>query len=79
MVSIAIFGTIFTGFAIQTRAFDYGGSLHWLVWDGLPGHVGMMLAGIYLVWAVFVILASRNPEAWSSFFTFTMSPTSCTA
>ena len=70
--SIAIFGTIFTGYAIQSPAFDHGGSLHWLVWDGLPGHVALMLSGIYLVWAVYVIVASRNPQAWGSFFNFTM-------
>jgi len=72
VLSFVIFGTIFTGYAIGSPAFDYGGSLHWLVWDGLPGHVAMMLAGIYLVWAAYVWVAVRNPAAWGSFLNFTM-------
>jgi hypothetical protein len=71
-VSIAIFGTIFTGYAIQAPAFRMGGALHWLVWDDLPGHVALMLSGMYLVWAVYVLVASQHPEEHQSFLDFSM-------
>ncbi|WP_433287109.1 DUF6632 domain-containing protein [Pseudonocardia sp. CA-142604] len=70
--SILIFGAIFTGYAIQTPGFRPGAELHWLVWDDLPGHVGLMLSGIYLVWAVYTLVAARRPAAYSSFLDFTM-------
>lgn len=70
--SILIFGTIFTGYAIQWSAFREGAWLHWLVWDDLPGHVGLMLSAIYLTWAVFILLAARRPAAYASFLDFTM-------
>lgn len=70
--SILIFGTIFTGYAIQMPSFRPGAELHWLVWDDLPGHVALMLSGIYLVWAVYTLVAARRPAAYSSFLDFTM-------
>ena len=53
-------------------AFRPGGSLHWAVWDDLPGHVAMMLAAIYLTWSVFLLLAARRPADYGSFLDFTM-------
>lgn len=72
VTSILIFGTIFVGYAVQLPAFAYGGALHWLVWDDLPGHVALMLASIYLTWAVYVLLAARKPAEYRSFLDFTM-------
>ena len=70
--SIAIFGTIFIGYAIQTPAFREGAGLHWLVWDDLPGHVALMLSAIYLTWAVYILRAAYRPIANASFLDFTM-------
>ena len=72
VVSIAIFGFIFIGYALHTNAFRPGAALHWAVWDDLPGHVAMMLASIYLTWAVFLLLAARRPTEYTSFLNFTM-------
>lgn len=72
VVSIAIFGFIFVGYAMHTTAFRPGASMHWAVWDDLPGHVAMMLAAIYLTWAVFLLLAARRPTEYTSFLNFTM-------
>ena len=72
IVSIAIFSTIFIGYAMHANAFRPGGGLHWAVWDDLPGHVAMMLASIYLTWAVFLLLAARKPADHASFLNFTM-------
>jgi hypothetical protein len=72
VVSIAIFGFIFIGYALHTNAFRPGAALHWAVWDDLPGHVAMMLAAIYLTWAVFLLLAARRPTEYTSFLNFTM-------
>ena len=71
-VSILIFGTIFIGYAIQTPAFRQGGVLASLVWDDLPGHVALMISGIYLTWAVFLLIASAHPAKYTSFLAFTM-------
>jgi hypothetical protein len=71
-VSILIFGTIFIGYAIQTPAFRQGGALASLVWDDLPGHVALMISGIYLTWAVFLLIASAHPAKYTSFLAFTM-------
>jgi len=72
VASIAIFGFIFAGYAMHVSAFRPGGSLHWAVWDDLPGHVAMMLAAIYLTWSVFLLLAARRPVDYASFLNFTM-------
>jgi hypothetical protein len=72
VVSLAIFGFIFIGYAIHLNAFRPGAGMHWAVWDDLPGHVAMMLAAIYLTWAVFLLLAARRPTEYVSFLNFTM-------
>jgi hypothetical protein len=72
LASIAIFGFIFIGYAMHTSAFRPGAGMHWAVWDDLPGHVAMMLAAIYLTWAVFLLLAANRPADYASFLNFTM-------
>ncbi|MBF8188690.1 hypothetical protein ITP53_23755 [Nonomuraea sp. K274] len=39
---------------------------------GHAAHVPPMLFLIYVVWGVFLLLASRRPAAYSSFLSFTM-------
>ncbi|GLP82291.1 DUF6632 domain-containing protein [Mycobacterium antarcticum] len=70
--SIGIFGMIFIAYALQLNAFRPGGSMHWTVWDDMPGHVALMLSAIYLTWAVYLLLASRRPVDYRSFLDFTM-------
>lgn len=72
IASIAIFGFIFIGYSLQASAFRPGAGMHWAVWDDLPGHVAMMLAAIYLTWAVYLLLAARRPADYASFLNFTM-------
>jgi len=72
LASIAIFGFIFIGYAMHANAFRPGAGMHWAVWDDLPGHVAMMLAAIYLTWAVFLLLAANRPADYVSFLNFTM-------
>jgi drug/metabolite transporter (DMT)-like permease len=57
---------------MHASAFRPGGGLYWAVWDDLPGHVAMMLAAIYLTWAVYLLLAARRPADYASFLNFTM-------
>jgi hypothetical protein len=77
VLSLIIFGTLFTGFAIQSSLLAEGASLNWLIWNGIqcgnqPCHVPPMLFIIYFVWAVFLLLAARKPLAYVSFLSFTM-------
>lgn len=77
VLSLIIFGSLFIGFAIQTPHLAESGSLNWTIWNGIrcggePCHVPPMLFTIYLVWAVFFLLAARKPLAYISFLHFTM-------
>jgi hypothetical protein len=77
VLSLIIFSSLFIGFAFQTPWLAEVGSLNWLIWNGIqcggePCHVPPMLFTIYLVWAVFFLLAARKPLAYVSFLNFTM-------
>jgi hypothetical protein len=83
VVSLVLFPTLLAGFAIQTplladpTAGAPAGRLNWVIWNGVvcggePCHVPPMLFTIYFVWAVFFLVAARNPVAYASFLTFTM-------
>jgi hypothetical protein len=77
ILSLIIFGSLLVGFAVQSPLLAEGGSLNWLIWNGIrcgdqPCHVPPMLFIIYLVWAVFFFLAARKPLAYASFLSFTM-------
>lgn len=77
VLSLIIFGALFVGFGVQTPLLAEGGSLNWLIWNGIkcgnePCHVPPMLFIIYLVWAVFFLLAASKPLAYVSFLNFTM-------
>jgi hypothetical protein len=72
IVSLILFSILLFNFVIKNPALDTGGSLHWLIWDGVDGHVGPMLFVIYLVWAIFFILAANEPARYAGFLDFTM-------
>jgi Family of unknown function (DUF6632) len=77
VLSLIIFSSLIVGFAIQTPLLAEGGSLNWLIWNGIqcggqPCHVPPMLFIIYLVWGVFFFVAARKPLAYVSFLNFTM-------
>jgi hypothetical protein len=77
VLSLIIFGPLFVGFLLQTSLLAEGGSLNWVIWNGVrcggePCHVPPMLFTIYLVWAFFFFLAARNPLSYVSFLNFTM-------
>jgi hypothetical protein len=83
VASLVLFGALITGFLLQTpllaepTSAGPDGPLNWLIWNGVrcgaePCHVPPMLFAIYLVWAVFLLLAAREPDAHWSFLSFTI-------
>jgi hypothetical protein len=77
VLSLLVFGALFIGFTVQSPLLAEPGSLNWLIWNGVrcgdqPCHVPPMLFTIYLVWAVFLLLAARKPLQYVSFLNFTM-------
>ena len=56
---------------------ENGGSLNWLIWNDVHSghdhpHMPLMLFTVYIVRAVFLLLAARWPLAYMSLLTFTM-------
>jgi len=49
-----------------------GGSLNWLIWDDVFGHVAPMLFVIYLTWGVYYIVTAKDPAKYLSFLNFSM-------
>ena len=78
IVTILLFGSLFTGFLVQTPLLaERGGSLNWLIWNDVHSHgqsayVPPMLFIIYIVWGVFVLVAANKPYRYLSFLNFTM-------
>lgn len=72
VLTFLIFGSLSVGFILQHPELNPGGSLHWLIWDEVTGHVGPMLFAIYLVWGGFFFLAANQPYKYRSFLDFTM-------
>jgi hypothetical protein len=78
IVSILLFSSLFTGFLVQTPLLaENGGGLNWLIWNDVHSHgqsayVPPMLFIIYIVWAVFVLVAANKPYQYVSFLNFTM-------
>jgi hypothetical protein len=70
--SLVVFGTIFVGHVVRWSAGANNETPQWLVWGGLPGQGTLLLSGVYLVWAGYVLIASRRPDAYASFLDFTM-------
>lgn len=78
VLSLAIFVPLFIGFLVRTPLLaEAGGPLNWTIWNDVSSghehaHVPPMLFAIYIVWAVFLLIAARNPLAHTSFLAFTM-------
>jgi hypothetical protein len=78
ILSLLIFAPLFAGFMISSPLLaESGGFFNWTIWNDVtcgaqPCHVPPMLFTIYIVWAVFLLLASRNPLQYTSFLAFTM-------
>jgi hypothetical protein len=70
--TLLIFGTLSVAFLFQIPAFNPGGSLNWLIWDDVFGHVAPMLFVIYLTWGVYYIISARDPAKHLSFLNFSM-------
>lgn len=71
IVSIVLFGSLFSLTAMDASILQEGGSLRILRWDVLSKHVELMLEAVYLVWGVFMLLAAKKPLAYLSFIDFT--------
>lgn len=78
VLSLAIFVPLLIGFLVRTPLLaEAGGPLNWTIWNDVSSghehaHVPPMLFAIYIVWAVFLLIAARNPLAHTSFLAFTM-------
>jgi hypothetical protein len=72
IMTIAIFGLLCMAFLFKIPAFNPGGSLHWMIWDDLYGHVAPMLVVIYMVWGVYYLVAAKDPVKHLSFLNFSM-------
>ena len=78
VLSILIFAPLFVGFIVQAPVLEENrGALNWAIWNDVRSgtehaHVPPMLFIIYIVWAAFLLQASRQPRAYASFLSFTM-------
>jgi hypothetical protein len=72
VISLLLFGSLFLLTVIDAPIMQEGGALRLLRWDVLSKHVELMLEGIYIVWAIFMLLAARKPLAYLSFINFTL-------
>lgn len=70
--SLALFTTLFLGFALRAPILDHGGSMNWAIWDDVRDHVGPMLFVIYWVWAIFLIRAAGDLRGNATFLDFTI-------
>ncbi|MFL5574720.1 MAG: DUF6632 domain-containing protein [Gemmatimonadaceae bacterium] len=71
-VSLVLFTTLLLGFVVRWAPIDEGAPLHWVIWDRVTHHVAPMLFAVYIVWAVHLLRAARDPVAYASFLDFTM-------
>lgn len=78
VLSLLVFVPLMIGVMGQWHMLDeHGGSLNWTIWNSTrsgdqPAHVPPMLFIIYITWSVFLFLAARRPEVYTSFLSFTM-------
>ena len=61
-----------SAFLFKFTDFNPGGTMHWLIWDDVYGHVGPMIFVIYMVWAVYLFKAANNPVRYLTFLDFTI-------
>ena len=72
IISIVLFGTLFLLTSIDAPIIQEGEALRFLRWDILSKHVELMLEIVYLVWGIFMLIASRKPLTSLSFINFTL-------
>src|SRR5882757_9208750 len=72
ILSVMIFGLLFTAFIFKFQNFNPGQPFHWLIWDDINGHVGLMIVTIYLIWGIYLFVAAKAPEKNISFLKFSM-------
>ena len=71
VISILLFSFLFIMTAIDSPLLLEGGALRSMRWE-IAKHVDLMIEGIYIVWGIFMLLASRKPLAYLSFLSFTL-------
>ena len=83
IVSLSIFVPLLLGFIVQSPLLaENGGMLNWAIWNDVTSsnhlgsshaaHVPPMLFTIYIVWAIYVLIAANDPQQYWSFLDFTM-------
>lgn len=83
IVSLFIFVPLLLGFIVQAPLLaENGGTLNWAIWNDVTSsnhlgsshaaHVPPMLFTIYIIWAIYLLLAASKPQQYSSFLDFTM-------
>jgi hypothetical protein len=72
VISIILFGGLFTLTMSDAAIMQEGGALRFMRWEPLAKHIELMIEGVYLVWAVFFFKAARSPMRHLSFIDFTI-------
>ena len=72
VLSIVLFGGLFLLTSLDVPVIQEGGALRFLRWDILSKHVELMIEIVYLVWGIFMLIASRKPLSHLSFLNFTL-------
>jgi hypothetical protein len=83
IASLFIFVPLLLGLIVQSPLLaENGGMLNWAIWNDVTSsnhlgsshaaHVPPMLFTIYIVWAIYVLIAANNPQQYWSFLDFTM-------
>ncbi len=72
VISVLLFGGLFTLTLMDAAVLQAGGPLRFMRWTPLAKHIELMLEGVYFVWAIFFFLAARNPRRYLSFIDFTI-------
>jgi hypothetical protein len=72
VVSIILFGGLFSLTLIDAPIVQDGGALRFMRWEPLAKHIELMLEGVYFMWGVFFFRAARDPFRYLSFIDFTI-------
>ena len=72
ILSVVLFGGLFLLTSLDASVIQEGGALRFLRWDILSKHVELMIEIVYLVWGIFMLIASRKPLSHLSFLNFTL-------
>ena len=72
VISVILFGGLFSLTSFDAALMQDGGALRFMRWDVLSKHVELMLEAVYLTWGIFMLMAAREPLAYLSFLRFTL-------